>query len=247
MGLTPAQARETLVRMRLKYGHLGLGLLLTLGTTRIVPAQTHTAFSATLVETVYKLRPPTEVFYKGQAIAAHRADGSTVYAREVADPRGGPRALHRWVTDVAAQETFIVNGLTGSVSTSLLPWLAVLHLRAAPRCEGAVVGEVAGFPVVKSVNVIPQETGIMREEQLLAPELNCLVMRNTLLLGPSEQERRIARVDEVTVVRLGTPPPELFEKPKPYREWSPSEHTSAFYRRYPAAQCPTCAGGDGRQ
>lgn len=76
---------------------------------------------------------------------------------------------------------------------------------------------------------------------------NCFSLRKTLVIGPSEDQLRLARVDEAAQVTIADPPNELFEKPAGYRERPPSEVTAEFYRRYPSEPCPSCVRGGDRE
>jgi hypothetical protein len=206
---------------------------------QVILAQGRTALTATETESVYDRAG--EVKTSTNKVIGVRSDGSTVRALTVSIPGDRGVAELRHILDLSKGEEIVVDGLTESVSTFPIPSRGVDLHKQMPRCtteDPRTRGFLLGYDVVQVVYERARATRTFRQEQWLAPALNCLPLKQIFYIGSTAADMYAANVKEVTQITTTEPPPVLFEKPSGYAERSASQRRSEFSRRYPEVPIP---------
>lgn len=215
-------------------------------TERAILAQTAVAFTATRRDVAYDQSGAQKL--DQTIILAVRGDGSTVRSVTVMKPGGRGLAEQRTVTDLHRGAEISVSGVTESLTTFPLSPKVVLRLkaRAVNGCQNVDRSDkstILGYNVFRfTYNSKLFDNSIMKTEEWVAPDLNCMPLKAVVRVGKSEAEMRLSNVEEVTEIKMGEPDASLFAIPPSYTELTPSQVTEEFNRRYPelAQSCPNC-------
>lgn len=92
-----------------------------------------------------------------------------------------------------------------------------------------------GFDAVK----FTQHFGTCRSERWVIPELNCLVITNSIFV---DKDPRPSTMTETLSLTQGEPDRQYFAIPTTFRERSPSQIDAETLRRYPAEAVPERTG-----
>lgn len=174
---------------------------------------------------------------------AYRQDGSYAIFRRVRT-ESGPLGDVAEVVNVRDGSRTLIDYSTQSVSTTKLPEGAAARLALKPSCgeltsrKGAEIQEFQGFEAVREVF----EKNGNRIERWVAPELDCVAMKEIQTeIEPNGQEGS-SNIIEVLSVQLGEPLSQLFEVPSGFTERSPSEmvaERSLYEQRLAGVEEPT--------
>lgn len=211
------------------------------------PAETGVAadgpFTATIREQAYNRSGG--VVLSQVVVIAVRSDGSRVRLRTLNKPDAGGSASQRWIVDLTRAEEVWVDDLTESTTTVPLRGSEIEFRFGRSACAGGIAPGtemILGYQVVRRVHdIIRSPHRVLRQERWLAPGLGCLPLKEVLLIGKTDADVYVSKINEVVSVVPGEPAPALFHKPEGYTERSPSARRSEFNRRYPRVSCPACA------
>lgn len=155
---------------------------------------------------------------------AVRSDGANMHANSVPDASGQIQG----VKSLQLQDRYVVvDPITMSVST-YKPYRPILV--GAQSCSGQSAGSILGHGVEyvqENKNKSQRPT-----ERWLAPDLNCLLLREHVITTESDgTETQFFR--EAVSIKRGEPPVEYFEIPSNYAERGPAEVNSEVEKRFP--------------
>ena len=164
---------------------------------------------------------------------ARKADGSQVRFSPIELPDGS-FSLPSNIFDVSGKQITLAPE-TKSVTTLYIPAHHVPHFLA--RMESCLSGAedpnaprstLLGYNVVEITTQVKNRFGTDRDDQWVAPALNCFALADTYTFGDGGwNESKVIRIVE------GEPPEGWFAVPKGYTERSPSQVTAAYAKRFP--------------
>lgn len=179
-----------------------------------------------------------------------RSDGSTMRGRRLVKPGNRGETEQRTITDLSQGKRILVDGLTDSLSTVFLSQNSVTRakgraLSACPAVDRSTRSNILGYEVFRWTYDQHGGGQVFRNEEWLAPDLNCLSLKTTVLAGTSESDLRMSNVEEVIEVKRGEPDASLFAIPSTYSERSPQSVAEEFRHRYPEEPlCLKCGRSD---
>ena len=199
-----------------------------------VLAQSNKLIPFTAHQTVTYYRHPTGEFVKReQSIVAVRSDGSRVDGRITVF--AGTQAEQKEITNVSLKQHISVDGLTESLTTYPVTDRELEQgITGTHTCPGDATSPRArafGFEAVK----ITQQFGTWRGERWVIPELNCLVVTNSIFV---DKDPRPSTITETISLSAGEPNEQSFAIPSGFTERSPSELDAEMLRRYPGEALP---------
>lgn len=156
---------------------------------------------------------------------AVRSDGSRVEPRSVvADDR---RAYdQRIIADVAKGKRIVVEGVTQSLTTTILSDMELAALRnPGGRClyqETEPAEAIFGYRTVKTKFRSPG----LHIDSWWAPDLGCVLLKETVSRPHADGTSRLFLTREAVAVTFGEPDPALFEIP----DWPESTPSQVFER-----------------
>lgn len=189
----------------------------------VQPPRQFVPFTAQVTGTYYQ-HPTGEVVKVVESVSARRADGSR--ADMWLDGR------QRIVLGIHQKQRVSIDPLTESITTYPLSDRSVTSFtHVVPGCTEDANAEhtsLLGYDVVKSVDT----KGVYRVENWLAPKLDCLALKSTVLLEVNGSMLPFTVV-EAHSIAVGDPDQTLFEIPKSFVERAPSQVLAEHDRRYP--------------
>jgi hypothetical protein len=224
---------------------LGTGAVSVIVVKQSVSAQVHAvAFTAVQQEIVYKA-DGSEYRRETHTLARQR-NGSTVRVRSLATPGGGGAVEQRQVVDLDRREQIYIDGLTNSLTTYPMTQRLTDYRRRFPQCtppeDPAAKRTILGYEAYRFLSTSSEPGRVVRYEEWRAPALACLTLLQTVFVGNTESELRVANVQTVLQVTEGEPAPSLFAVPTGYQERSPTARRNEFNTRYriPETANPQC-------
>ncbi|SRR6266403_1758554 len=157
---------------------------------------------------------------------AVRSDGANMLANSVPDATGRIQG----VKSVQLQDRYVlVDPITMSIST-YGPYRPIVV--GGQSCSGKAAGSILDHPVEYVRVTRPSRAPQQPREQWLADDLNCLILREHVILAEKDgTETQFFR--EAVSIKPGEPPAEYFEIPSSYVERGPAEINSEVEKRFP--------------
>lgn len=231
----------------------GIGVLAGCFSIGLLIAQMNSANSRkpyTITGTVTNFKPAGDVYYVEQFVQGVRSDGS----RAVTSTRVGAvdkrlvAVDKRDILDTILGRATSIDEMTKSISTVPLEQGQVASLKASrsgvcavPK-DGVTVESASpllGFTVVKVTTALkPRNGGMITAESWLAPDLNCVSLRE--VISKQQPDQYPIKITEVKAVVQGEPDAKLFDVPKDFTELPPGEISRAL-RSTLGMDCPQCA------
>jgi hypothetical protein len=216
---------------------------------RVVLGQGRAAFTAITRQTSYHRAGDVALTETG--LFAIRSDGSFVTVRNVGRPDGRGVGMQRLIFDLAHAEEVGIDELTQSTTTIPLLKSAIELYQGRPMCTDDPSPQhatILGYDVVRHLRLIGKQAArITRKEEWRAPALDCLALRETLVIGRTEADTYTASVKEVLQVATGEPASWLFDRPNGFLERKPSERTKELASLYPQITVPECVNQSEKQ
>jgi hypothetical protein len=172
-------------------------------------------------------------------VFARRSDGSYVHSYTTISPRG-ETGWAAEISDLAGRRFAFLEPFTKSVSTFYLTDRAITERRLAQdECRagdqmitiGRSQSSDSGQKMIilgRRVESVVQRSEVDTVERLVAPELNCHPLRESVTFPEGgRNETRVLALED------GEPPASLFQIPTDYIERSPTEMEAAYSARYP--------------
>jgi hypothetical protein len=157
---------------------------------------------------------------------AVRSDGANMQTNSAPDASGRIQG----VKSVQFQDRYVlVDPSTMSLST-YKPYRPIVV--GARGCSGKSAGAILEHPVEYVQVNKPSPSPQRLKEQWLATDLNCLMLREHLIVtknGGSEMQF----FREAVSIKTGEPPVEYFDIPSNYEERGPAEINSEFEKKFP--------------
>jgi len=157
---------------------------------------------------------------------AVRSDGANMKANSVPDATGRIQG----VKSLQLQDRYVlVDPFTDSTST-YKPYRPIVV--GGRSCSGKSAGSILEHPVEYVREDKPNPSPQRLTERWLAADLNCLLLREHLIMTESDgSETQFFR--EAVSIKPGEPPVEYFEIPSNYEERGPAEVNSEVEKRFP--------------
>jgi hypothetical protein len=157
---------------------------------------------------------------------AVRSDGANMLANSVPDATGRLQG----VKSVQLQDRYVlVDPSTTSIST-YGPYRPIVV--GGQSCSGKSAGSILDHPVEYVRVTKPGQARQEPREQWLAADLNCLILREHILVTEKDGTE-IPFFREAVSIKPGEPPAEYFEIPSNYVERGPAEIDSEVGKRFP--------------
>jgi hypothetical protein len=157
-----------------------------------------------------------------------RGDGSRTEKRSLKAP-DGRMYVQKTMMDVRNQRE-VSDGITESLTTYALTADDTKALtNPGTRCSALKNAKESTYLEYRT-STVDETFGDRRVESSYAPDLGCVLLRQTVSQTSGGQERLLS-VKQASSVRLGEPAPEEFDVPS-WQERSPSAVIAAFERKY---------------
>ena len=157
---------------------------------------------------------------------AVRSDGANMLANSVPDATGRIEG----VKSVQLQDRYVlVDPTTMSIST-YKPYRPIVV--GQQSCSGEAAGSILDHPVEYVRVTKPGPARQEPREQWLAADVNCLILREHILVTEKDGTK-IPFFREAVSIKPGEPPAEYFEIPSNYVERGPAEIDSEVGKRFP--------------
>lgn len=192
-------------------------------------------FTAVKIDTHYDAKG--EVSKTLQSLVGVRGDGSSVEVLSQTAPDGRQVAKKRLI-DVMERKRMIIDGLTDSVTTYFLSEKAAAHYafkRLGTCVENAPSerSEMLGFSVEKRNSEIEDAGNLLKVEEWVSPDLNCMALRQVVRVGPPGGPFVVDTITDIASLTRGEPDRSHFAAPTTgLVERSPGEVLAEFSRRY---------------
>jgi hypothetical protein len=158
--------------------------------------------------------------------SAVRSDGANMQANSVPDATGRIQG----VKSLQLQDRYVVlDPFTMSMST-YKPYRPIVV--GGRSCSGKSAGSILDHPVEYVGENKPSPAPQRLTERWLAADLNCLPLREHLIMTESDG-REMQFFREAVSIKPGEPPVEYFEIPSNYEERGPAEVNSEVEKRFP--------------